>query len=326
MKAVLNRDQQKVLQEALAEADNFGAKPRERKALVEALSVESNIQNLNYGDRDSRGPLQQRPSQGWKHPNNVKLAVRDFLVQARKNEHVKGSAGVLAQSVQRSAFPGRYDERGSLAEQLLGSQGGGISGASARTPSIMGYTAARTVSETVADPEAEKRVALANHLMLTNPHSILLRLGVVSPNEPVTQTISHKVQGQPLTRGQQGAPNSGQYQSGATHKVVHFEGTKVAGWIAPILDYARQKGWKGKINSGYRSYADQQRIYNSGVRPAAKPGTSNHEFAAFPGGAVDVSDAETLNRILQNSPYKHKLVWAGGKDPVHFSHPHNGGY
>jgi hypothetical protein len=62
------------------------------------------------------------------------------------------------------------------------------------------------------------------------------------------------------------------------------------------------------------------------VRPAARPGTSNHEGTQFPRGAVDVSDAQTLSRILQGSKYAHLLVWAGGKDPVHFSHPHNGSY
>lgn len=108
--------------------------------------------------------------------------------------------------------------------------------------------------------------------------------------------------------------------------VANFEGTQVAAWIAPILKYARQKGWSGSVSSGYRSFADQQRIYNSGVRPAARPGTSNHEGSDYPRGAVDVSNAEQLHRILRNSPYANTLVWAGSKDPVHFSHPHNGSY
>ena len=62
------------------------------------------------------------------------------------------------------------------------------------------------------------------------------------------------------------------------------------------------------------------------MRPAAKPGTSNHEFTAFPGGAIDVSNAAELSRILKSSPYASKLVWAGAKDPVHFSHPRGGSY
>jgi hypothetical protein len=108
--------------------------------------------------------------------------------------------------------------------------------------------------------------------------------------------------------------------------VANFGGKPVAGWIAPILSYARAHGWTGSVTSGYRSYQEQASIYNRGVRPAARPGTSNHEFTAFPGGAVDVSQAQQLARILRNSPYRGVLVWAGSKDPVHFSHPHGGSY
>lgn len=108
--------------------------------------------------------------------------------------------------------------------------------------------------------------------------------------------------------------------------VGSFDGQKVALWIVPILRYARSHGWKGTVNSGYRSLADQTRIYNSGVRPAAVPGTSNHEGDQWPRGAVDVTDAQQLSDILKKSPFGKILVWAGSKDPVHFSFPHNGSY
>jgi hypothetical protein len=121
-------------------------------------------------------------------------------------------------------------------------------------------------------------------------------------------------------------PSGGGGSSQLPSGTAMFEGKKVAAWIKPALEYARAHGWRGVVTSGFRSYEDQVRIYNSGVRPAAKPGTSNHEGADFPRGAVDVSDAATLSRILANSPYRSKLIWAGSKDPVHFSHPHNGGY
>lgn len=104
-----------------------------------------------------------------------------------------------------------------------------------------------------------------------------------------------------------------------------FEGVRVAAWIHPYLVYARRQGWKGKVNSGFRSFAEQTRIYNSGVRPAAKPGTSKHEGAGFPRGAIDVSDAEELDRILRRRGTK-RLRFAGAKDPVHFSRPSGGSY
>lgn len=126
------------------------------------------------------------------------------------------------------------------------------------------------------------------------------------------------------------APEQASVPVGADEPTVSGVGTygnkQVAAWIAPILEYAHAHGWKGQVTSGYRSAADQARIYNSGVRPAAKPGTSNHEFTAYPGGAVDTSDPEILARILAHSPYADQLVYAGAKDPVHFSHPHNGSY
>lgn len=108
-----------------------------------------------------------------------------------------------------------------------------------------------------------------------------------------------------------------------------FDGKRVALWIIPILKYARRKGWKGKVQSGYRTFAEQSALYNgraSNSNPVAKPGSSNHEKSVYPGGAVDVTDAVTLDRILKASQYRDVLVWAGSKDPVHFSHPHNGSY
>ncbi len=108
--------------------------------------------------------------------------------------------------------------------------------------------------------------------------------------------------------------------------VASLDGKHVASWIAPILKYAKAHGWHGTVSSGYRSFAEQKRIYDSGVRPAAVPGQSNHEGTEFPRGAVDVTDAEQLSQVLRNSPYASALQWAGSKDPVHFSHPHGGSY
>jgi hypothetical protein len=339
MGITLDPEQHKVLTEAYHEARNLGATAREQKALTEALLVESHIRNLSGGDRDSRGPLQQRPSQGWMHPNNVKLAVRDFLTHARANKGIQGSAGKLAQSVQRSAFPARYDEQADVANSLLRHYGNGSryigsmssSGADPASTTLPGQIRTQTTIED--DPQAIRRVALANLLQKHNPNSLLLKLGVVDPNEPITKSVQHSIVGGQATNqasgGKLGNPPQGHRlltHPGISHGVADFEGTKVAAWIKPALEYARKHGWKGQVNSGWRSRAEQEHIYNSGVRPAAKPGTSNHEFTAFPGGAVDASDAEQLSHILRSSPYAKLLVWAGSKDPVHFSHPHNGSY
>lgn len=139
--------------------------------------------------------------------------------------------------------------------------------------------------------------------------------------------------GQQATASTSSDPSSSASTSGSASAsvktpkgVTQFEGHTVAAWIKPALVYARAHGWKGEVNSGFRTLQQQTNIYNSGVRPAAKPGTSNHEGADYPRGAVDVSDPAALSKILQRSPYATQLQWAGGKDPPHFSHPHGGSY
>lgn len=161
--------------------------------------------------------------------------------------------------------------------------------------------------------------------------STLFGPGLLSTQQPnvadftTAQTVLQKVAGgTPLNTHPAATTNlnTGQYPTG----VGTYQGTAVAKWIIPILNYARSHGWSGSVTSGYRSFAQQKAIYDSGVRPAAVPGTSNHEGDQFPRGAVDVSNAQQLSSILAHSPYASTLVYAGSKDPVHFSHPHNGGY
>lgn len=155
-----------------------------------------------------------------------------------------------------------------------------------------------------------------------NTHNPLVRFGLLEPDRAdFTSTVRTSA---PSALSASPAPSTADVP--AAKGVAHFEGSTVAGWIAPILSYARKHGWKGKVSSGFRSFAEQKRIYDSGVRPAAVPGTSNHESSDYPRGAVDVTDAAGLSQILMRSPYASKLVWAGKKDPVHFSKPHGGHY
>ncbi len=109
--------------------------------------------------------------------------------------------------------------------------------------------------------------------------------------------------------------------------LMAIDGKPVAEWIAKILIDARKAGVAFTVSSGFRSYAEQAAIYNSGVRPAAVPGTSHHEGKAYPDGAVDITPgAEALAAWLGHSRFASALIYAGSKDPVHFSHPYGGGY
>jgi hypothetical protein len=103
-----------------------------------------------------------------------------------------------------------------------------------------------------------------------------------------------------------------------------LDGKEVAGWIYPILVAARESGvWKGRVSSGFRSYAKQWWIYFvARIRPAAYPGTSNHEGKDYPRGAVDVTDPWGLNKYLDKNGIT-KLKWyrdtLGAGDDWHFS-------
>jgi hypothetical protein len=104
---------------AMAKARMMHASHKVALALIEAGIVESGLRNLNYGDRDSLGFLQQRPSQGWAHPMDISYAAWDFLRRAIPIQGHYSSAGHLAQAVQRSAFPARYDQHQGQAEDII---------------------------------------------------------------------------------------------------------------------------------------------------------------------------------------------------------------
>lgn len=90
-------------------------------ALATAL-VESNLRNVNHGDRDSLGLFQQRPSQGWGSPEQVMdptYAATQFYTRLLGIDWQSMSPGAAAQAVQRSAFPGRYDERFPEAQSIF---------------------------------------------------------------------------------------------------------------------------------------------------------------------------------------------------------------
>jgi hypothetical protein len=107
--------------------DRLGAPPKVRLAAFEAAIVESGVHNLPYGDRDSLGVFQQRPSQGWGTPAQIMsptYAATQFIARAIAANGGQ-SAGQLAQDVQRSAFPDRYDGVAMQAAGLLSKFCGG---------------------------------------------------------------------------------------------------------------------------------------------------------------------------------------------------------
>lgn len=97
----------------------FAAMAAERELPARAVTIaiatalqESWATNIDYGDRDSVGLFQQRPSQGWGSVEEIMDPVYatgkfyDGLVRVR--DYTELEVTVAAQAVQRSAFPDAY--------------------------------------------------------------------------------------------------------------------------------------------------------------------------------------------------------------------------
>jgi hypothetical protein len=91
-------------------------------ALGTALQ-ESGLRNLDYGDRDSLGLFQQRPSQGWGSPAQVRdprySATQFFDRLVEVPSWTEMPLWQAAQTVQRSAFPLAYAKWEQTAADIL---------------------------------------------------------------------------------------------------------------------------------------------------------------------------------------------------------------
>ncbi|WP_379629778.1 hypothetical protein [Pseudonocardia sp. GCM10023141] len=118
---------------------------------------ESGLRNLSYGDRDSLGLFQQRPSQGWGSPAQVldpEYAATQFFTRLLAvPDWTAMPLWQAAQSVQRSGFPLAYAKWEQDAADLLagispaastaggnGSPGCGPSGPGGMVPAFPGGT------------------------------------------------------------------------------------------------------------------------------------------------------------------------------------------
>ncbi|WP_410595399.1 C40 family peptidase [Amycolatopsis sp. lyj-23] len=97
-----------------------------RRAAVLAIAtamVESGLRNLDYGDRDSVGVFQQRPSQGWGTREQILNPVYatgkflDALIALPGWDTM--APGRAEQAVQRSGFPDRYAPREAAAAGIV---------------------------------------------------------------------------------------------------------------------------------------------------------------------------------------------------------------
>ncbi|OLT10353.1 hypothetical protein BJF78_29030 [Pseudonocardia sp. CNS-139] len=104
-------------------ARQMGAPPRAWLIALATAMQESTLRNIDYGDRDSLGLFQQRPSQGWGSPAQVLDPVYSTTIFVERLLEVPSwddiPVTVAAQTVQRSAFPDAYAKWEPLAAELV---------------------------------------------------------------------------------------------------------------------------------------------------------------------------------------------------------------
>ena len=112
-----------------------GLPPRAASIAIATAYQETGIRNLDYGDRDSVGLFQQRPSQGWgtkqqlMDPDYATGKFYDALVKIENWE--TADINDVAQQVQRSGYPEAYRDHEAdarvLASALTGQSPAGFS-------------------------------------------------------------------------------------------------------------------------------------------------------------------------------------------------------
>lgn len=122
--AALDAEQTAIVDSIIAIGKERGEPEQAWQVAIQAGMTESTLRNLNYGDRDSLGIFQMRPSMGWGTPEQV----TDVDYQVNKFYDVLNdvpgwqsmSPGAAAQAVERSAYPERYHRWEGMAEHLTG--------------------------------------------------------------------------------------------------------------------------------------------------------------------------------------------------------------
>ncbi|HVW40889.1 MAG TPA: NlpC/P60 family protein [Amycolatopsis sp.] len=110
--AALAEDSKQIVAMIVSIGKQRGLSPRAWQIAIQAGMTESGLHNLSYGDRDSLGVFQMRPSMGWGSQaqlQDVGYEINKFYdVLLAVPDWDQQRPGTSAQAVERSAFPERY--------------------------------------------------------------------------------------------------------------------------------------------------------------------------------------------------------------------------
>lgn len=212
--------------------------PRAWQIALQAGKTESGLRNLAYGDRDSLGIFQMRPSMGWgnrQQLQDVNYQIHTFYdaLQDIPRWH-QLRPGDAAQRVERSAFPMRYHQHEGWARAVLrqaGVEGQALTGCAPQGPEAGGgavaaraidYARAQIGKEYVWGAEGPDTFDCSGLTMAAYQHA-----GVSIPRTSAQQY--HAGQHIPLDQAQRGdllfwANSQGRPQPEAIHHVGIYLG------------------------------------------------------------------------------------------------------
>ena len=224
---------------------------------------ESKLHNLDYGDLDSVGLFQQRPSQGWGtqeqllDPAYAVNAFYDALLQVDGYQDMRITEA--AQVVQKSGYPEAYEEH--------------AEGARALASALTGYSPGRF--SCVADRSSATREQMGSD-------------GLTPRAEEVRADLEDAFGDLSLGGFAPGGVTTGHMEGSA-----HYDGRAIDVFVRPISEENRRRGWAiaqylvanaerleldhvifdGKIWSAGRSSEDGWRAYHPQVAPDASAET-----------------------------------------------------
>lgn len=154
--ANLSAEQQQTVTEIIAIGKQRHLPALAWQVAIQAGMQESGLRNINYGDRDSVGIFQMRPSQGWGTPQQLTdptYEINKFYdVLTGIPNWQQQRPGTDAQLVERSAFPLAYNNWEAMAASLVSKLG------SVTNPS---GCSAQLVNNVVPAPTQAASVAIA---------------------------------------------------------------------------------------------------------------------------------------------------------------------
>lgn len=317
----LTKPQKKLAKKILKVGRKRGASKQALIAAMETARVEANFSNPAGGDGTSVGWRQEIDSYGSaKRRMNVKGAAKRFFSEAAEIGD-RGSAGELAQAVQKSAYPDRYGEHQAEAKSLVKSIHGGVKKKADKKKSTT------TSSGPSREAIAERHMATADYFRGPRDHDSLIALA------STLRTIKAKDSSQEMSS--KDAKTGGRHGHPEDHasKGAAGAGAKVGGgWdgTEKLVKSAVKKAG-GSIGSTKRTPEENRAVGGSS--------TSDHLTTNKSAFAVDTDASDAVAKNLAKrfgfptykglqtktikiggQTYRIQLIWQaeGHYDHVHF--------